>query len=240
MAPRKPSRAKPSHAKPSRAKKPSARKPKAARPAPAAPARGAAPENQDIRREVKEDFEERQNLSQEGTRQLARRLNEHNSLSPKLSAGDVDAAWDLGRESGEETFTGHAPTPDQDVVDEMGDAAGVKYRDDEPLNYGKISERDHHRWELDARSGREEQGLEDLEEADEDDEEDDEGVRFHDLADDLDEEVEEDESESEYFAGEETEEAEAQEAESEGEDELDLYDDEEDELDLYDEDDDED
>lgn len=105
-----------------------------------------------VSREVAEDFEERQSLAAGGTRELAEKLDEHTSLSPQVSGGDVDAAWDYARISGEETFTGHAPTPDQDVVDELGEAAGLTYRDDEPLNYGKVSERDEHRWELDPRS----------------------------------------------------------------------------------------
>ena len=54
--------------------------------------------------------------------------------------------------SGEETFTGHAPTPDQDVVDDLGAAAGLTYADDEPLQYDKIAHRDRRRWELDPRS----------------------------------------------------------------------------------------
>jgi hypothetical protein len=105
-----------------------------------------------LSREVAEDFEERQGLAAGGTRELAEKLGQHTQLSPKISGGDVDAAWDFARMSGEETFTGHAPTPDQDVVDELGEAAGLTYRDNEPLNYGKVSARDEHRWELDPRS----------------------------------------------------------------------------------------
>jgi hypothetical protein len=106
----------------------------------------------EVSRAVAEDFEERQAMNAGGTRELAEKLSQHTSLSPLISGGDVDAAWDYARMSGEETFTGHAPTPDQDVVDELGEAAGLTYRDDEPLNYGKVSERDAHRWELDPRS----------------------------------------------------------------------------------------
>src|SRR5688572_22721337 len=71
-----------------------------------------APQEAEVDREIAEDFRERQNMSEEGREGLARKLRAHNSLSPELSAGDVDAAWDYARESGEETFTGHAPTPD--------------------------------------------------------------------------------------------------------------------------------
>jgi hypothetical protein len=150
----------------------------------------------EVERDIAEDFQERQNLSGQGSQELADKLREHNSLSPELSAGDVDAAWDTARESGEETFTGHAPTPDQDRVDEMGAAAGLTYKDDEPLQYGKVSRRDERRWELEPRSGQAEQTMDedgDEEEDDEDDaaDADDAPLRFWDLADDLDAEVEE-------------------------------------------------
>jgi hypothetical protein len=149
-----------------------------------------------VDRDIVEDFQERQAMNGAGSRELADSLREHTSLSPEVSAGDVDAAWDLARASGEEAFTGHAPTPDQDRVDDLGAAAGLTYKDDEPLQYAKVSRRDDQRWELDARSGQEEQPMdeaEDGDEADEDDEADadDAPLRFWDLADDLDAEVEE-------------------------------------------------
>lgn len=43
------------------------------------------------------------------------------------------------------------------VVDDLGEAAGLTYADDEPLQYDKVAHRDQHRWELDSRSGQEEQ-----------------------------------------------------------------------------------
>ena len=65
-----------------------------------------------------------------------------------LSGGDVDAAWDQAA-SGEETVGGSTPTPDQDIVDEIGLAAGVSYEDAEPLDMSdKIDQRDDQRWEL--------------------------------------------------------------------------------------------
>ena len=45
------------------------------------------------------------------------------------------------------------PTPDQDVVDDIGKALGVEYQDNEELKAGdKVTERDEHRWELDPAS----------------------------------------------------------------------------------------
>jgi hypothetical protein len=168
----------------------------------------------EVEREIAEDFQERQNLSVEGSRALADKLREHNALSPELSAGDVDAAWDTARESGEETFTGHAPTPDQDRVDEMGAAAGLTYKDDEPLQYGKVALRDERRWELDPRSGQAEQAMdeEDDDEEDEDDaaDADDAPLLFWDLADDLDAEVEEEDDDEDEDEDDEEEDADAE------------------------------
>ena len=65
-----------------------------------------------------------------------------------LTGGDIDAAWDQGA-VGEETVGGSTPTPDQDIVDEIGRAVGVNYEDSEPLDpEAKIERRDENRWEL--------------------------------------------------------------------------------------------
>jgi hypothetical protein len=75
------------------------------------------------------------------------------SVSPQLSAGDVDARWDQAESGGEETPGGSSSTPGQDVVDEIGRAIGVTYQEGEPLRVGrKEEERDEHRWELDPAS----------------------------------------------------------------------------------------
>ena len=45
------------------------------------------------------------------------------------------------------------PTPDQDIVDDIGKALGVEYQDNEELRASdKVVERDKHRWELDPAS----------------------------------------------------------------------------------------
>lgn len=85
---------------------------------------------------------------------LAQIRAEHDpSVSADLSAGDIDARWDQAESGGEETVAGSAPTPDQDIVDEIGEAIGVTYAEGEPLRVGrKELERDEHRWELDPAS----------------------------------------------------------------------------------------
>jgi Family of unknown function (DUF6335) len=65
----------------------------------------------------------------------------------------VDASWEDSVVDGEESVGGTTPTPDQDIVDEIGEAAGLTYRDDEPLDSDKkILDRDRHRWELNPES----------------------------------------------------------------------------------------
>jgi hypothetical protein len=70
-----------------------------------------------------------------------------------LTAGDVDADASNAYFSGDEAPGGDNPTPDQDVVDEIGQAIGVQYQDNEELRASdKVIERDRHRWELDPAS----------------------------------------------------------------------------------------
>jgi len=102
-------------------------------------------------REVVEEFVEAAKLAS-GCQLLLKELREHHSKSPKLSGGDLDAAWDLA-DAGEETVGGSSPTPDQDVVDQLGEAVGLIYADNEPLDTEeKIAKRDCRRWELNPAS----------------------------------------------------------------------------------------
>jgi hypothetical protein len=88
-----------------------------------------------------------------GRDELRHKLERHTSSSPALTAGDVDADWESADSSGDEAPGGDNPTPDQDVVDEIGRALGVEYEDDEELQGGdEIADRDRHRWELDPSS----------------------------------------------------------------------------------------
>jgi hypothetical protein len=65
-----------------------------------------------------------------------------------ITGGDIDAAWDQAA-AGEETVGGSNPTPDQDLVDEIGRAVGVNYEDAEPPDMAeKVERRDEQRWEL--------------------------------------------------------------------------------------------
>jgi len=161
--------------------------------------------------EIKEDFAERQQLAVGGRDELLEELDEHNFLSPELSGGDLDASWQTGTVAGEETVGGSAPTPDQDVVDELGAAAGLIYEEGEPLDSdAKILDRDRNRWELNPAS---------VDDQDEEEEDDDAGIDDEDDLVDLEElELEDDELDKE---------------EDEEEDD-DLLDDEDDEDDIID------
>lgn len=75
------------------------------------------------------------------------------SMSPAISAGDADVNLENAYFSGDEAPGGDNPTPDQDVVDDIGKALGVEYQDSEELRASdKVAERDKHRWELDPAS----------------------------------------------------------------------------------------
>jgi hypothetical protein len=101
--------------------------------------------------EVRQEFEEAQRLASGGD-QIRRDLREHHSRTPELSGGDIDADW-ARADIGDETVGGSSPTPDQDVVEELGEAVGLIYEDNEPLHPAeKVEERDRKRWELDPAS----------------------------------------------------------------------------------------
>jgi hypothetical protein len=99
------------------------------------------------------DFDRRASSVRTGHEEYVERLRHHTSTGPALTGGDVDADWEDAESVGEEAPGGDNPTPDQDVVDEIGRALGVEYEDDQELQGGEeIAERDRRRWELDPAS----------------------------------------------------------------------------------------
>jgi hypothetical protein len=88
-----------------------------------------------------------------GRRAMRERFEQHTETSPALTGGDVDADWESAYSVGDEAPGGDNPTPDQDLVDDIGRAVGVEYQDNEELKgEEKIADRDRHRWELDPAS----------------------------------------------------------------------------------------
>jgi hypothetical protein len=74
-------------------------------------------------------------------------------MTPAITGGDVDADFENAYFSGDEAPGGDNPTPDQEVVDDIGSALGVSYHDNEELRSSeKLAERDKRRWELDPAS----------------------------------------------------------------------------------------
>ena len=99
------------------------------------------------------DLDRTASAARSGRRELLEKFEEHTETSPALTAGDVDADWEGAYSVGDEAPGGDNPTPDQDIVDDIGRAVGVEYQDNEELKgERKITERDKHRWELDPAS----------------------------------------------------------------------------------------
>jgi hypothetical protein len=88
-----------------------------------------------------------------GRAELQNSITRQAGITPALTGGDVDADWENAYFSGDEAPGGDNPTPDQEVVDDIGKALGVEYQDSEELRGSdKVVERDRHRWELDPAS----------------------------------------------------------------------------------------
>jgi uncharacterized protein DUF6335 len=88
-----------------------------------------------------------------GRAEMAQSHANHRSMTPDINAGDLDVNVEDAYFVGDESPGGDNPTPDQDVVDEIGKALGVEYQDAEELRGSeKLEDRDKHRWELDPAS----------------------------------------------------------------------------------------
>jgi hypothetical protein len=99
------------------------------------------------------DLDRTASSARSGRRSLRDRYDEHTETSPALTGGDVDADWESAYSVGDEAPGGDNPTPDQDIVDDIGRAVGVEYQDNEELKGAdKVAKRDKNRWELDPAS----------------------------------------------------------------------------------------
>jgi Family of unknown function (DUF6335) len=87
-----------------------------------------------------------------GRAEIAEQLRERHGMED-VTGGDPDVDSVDAFFTGEEAPGGDNPTPDQDIVDDIGKALGVQYDDNEELKAAdKLTERDKHRWELDPAS----------------------------------------------------------------------------------------
>jgi hypothetical protein len=99
------------------------------------------------------DMDRRGSAARSGRAEMAEEHAKVASMTPDINAGDVDVNVEDAYFVGDEAPGGDNPTPDQDVVDEIGKALGVEYQDAEELRSGdKVADRDKHRWELDPAS----------------------------------------------------------------------------------------
>ena len=71
------------------------------------------------------DLDRTASAARSGRRELLERYAEHTETSPALTGGDVDADWESAYSVGDEAPGGDNPTPDQDIVDDIGRAVGV-------------------------------------------------------------------------------------------------------------------
>lgn len=88
---------------------------------------------------------------------LAREVAQHAETSPRLTGGDLDADWTSAYAVGDEAVGGSVATPDQDVVDEIGEALGVAQAPDAEVRTSAeiLRQRDRDRWRLEREASRE-------------------------------------------------------------------------------------
>jgi hypothetical protein len=98
------------------------------------------------------DMDRRGSAARSGRAEIAESVREHHGMN-SVNGGDPDVDVEDAYFTGEEAPGGDNPTPDQDIVDDIGKALGVTYEDNEELKASdKVVERDKHRWELDPAS----------------------------------------------------------------------------------------
>jgi hypothetical protein len=98
------------------------------------------------------DLDRDASAARSGRAELAEKQREHRGMND-VGAGDPDVDLEDAYFTGEEAPGGDNPTPDQDIVDDIGKALGLEYEDNEELKAAdKVVERDKHRWELDPAS----------------------------------------------------------------------------------------
>jgi hypothetical protein len=138
------------------------RKVKPPRLAAARPVRGKSPRLDRARRTLNDtvptppsslDMDRHGSAARTGREELAENRRKHRGMSPEITSGDLDVDVEDAYFTGEAAPGGDNPTPDQDIVDNIGKALGVEYDDNEELKASdKVTKRDKHRWELDPAS----------------------------------------------------------------------------------------
>ena len=88
-------------------------------------------------------------MQSDAARAAEEEARQYTQSSPRLTGGDVDADWRRADSVGEEAPGGTVATPDQNVVDDIGDALGVPRAPDEEFRSSAeiLEDRDRHRAE---------------------------------------------------------------------------------------------
>ena len=99
------------------------------------------------------DLDRHSSSARSGRAAMQQSERDHHGMSSDITGGDVDVDVEDAYFTGDGTPGGDNPSPDLEVVDDIGKALGVTYDDNEELQGdGKVAERDKHRWELDPAS----------------------------------------------------------------------------------------
>jgi hypothetical protein len=99
------------------------------------------------------DMDRKGTAARSGRAEMEQSARDHRGMSSDITGGDVDVDVEDAYFTGDEAPGGDNPSPDLEVVDDIGKALGVQYDDAEELKSGdKLVERDKHRWEMDPAS----------------------------------------------------------------------------------------
>jgi hypothetical protein len=99
------------------------------------------------------NMDRRGSAARTGRAELEQDRQVHGSMTRGITGGDVDVNLEQAYFTGDGAPGGDNPTPDQDVVEDIGRAIGIEYQDNEELRASdKVAKRDKHRWELDPAS----------------------------------------------------------------------------------------
>jgi hypothetical protein len=99
------------------------------------------------------DMDRKGTAARSGRAEMEQSARDHRGMSSDITGGDVDVDVEDAYFTGDEAPGGDNPSPDLEVVDDIGKALGLQYDDAEELKSGdKLVERDKHRWEMDPAS----------------------------------------------------------------------------------------
>ncbi|MEM9903609.1 MAG: DUF6335 family protein [Cyanobacteria bacterium P01_D01_bin.44] len=88
-----------------------------------------------------------------GFGRVLHQLRDESAMGLAPTGGDIDVNQYQAKVSGEEAVGGTAPTPDQNVVEDLAIAEGIATPDEHPLRTLRMMQaRDTRRWEMDPES----------------------------------------------------------------------------------------